>query len=346
MIPVGIDDGYAQTKSCFRASEGDDQRTMVLPSQGRTGPYALGGTEGDTPDCVYISDGERVTVDAGLVDPDDTRGDGYKLSALNRAMVMESLRLAGLDSRAALMQGICLVTGLPYSRYFTSSGEPNRDLIAAKAAQFRRHPVTRANGTPTAHLAAHAVSPEAVAALAAFEVEHKGGIGNGWAAVIDIGGQTTDIVLISRGAQGARIDHAHSTTSQTAMLSVHDYMRQHAQSRVLERPLSRRLCDMAVRAFVLNGQAVVRVDRADRDLSSMVADSLRAVGQSLGRSVDRALMAASADIDLVLVTGGGAQALAGSLGIQGAEIITDPETANARGFYYKAREMARQASGA
>ncbi|WP_297388413.1 ParM/StbA family protein [Acidiferrobacter sp.] len=346
MIPVGIDDGYAQTKACFRLLDTDDHRTMVLPSQGRSGPHALGGTEGDTPDCVYLSNDERITIDAHLVDPDDTRGDGYKLSALNRAMVMEALHQAGMDSHPALMQGVCLVTGLPYNRYFTAGGEPNRDLISAKMAQFRRYPVTRANGKPVAHLAAHAVSPEAVAALAAFEVENPGGIGNGWAAVIDIGGQTTDIVLISRNPQGARIDHAHSTTDQTAMLSVHDYMRRHAQSQMLGRPLSRRLCDTAVRQFVRNGRAVVRVDRAERDLSDMVADSLRAVGQSLGRTVDRALAAASADIDLILVTGGGAQALAGSLGIQGADIITDPETANARGFYYKAREMARQAAGA
>lgn len=345
MIPVGIDDGYAQTKSCFRAPDGEHHKTQVLPSQGRTGPYALGGVEGDTPDCVYLSDGEHITIDAGLVDPDETRGEGYKLSALNRAMVMESLHQAGLDGPESLMQGVCLVTGLAYSRYFTATGEPNRELIAAKTAQFRRHPVTRANGRPVAHLAAHAVSPEAVAALAAFEIE-RGAFGARWAAVIDIGGQTTDIVLIGRSPKGARIDHAHSETSHTAMLSVHDAMRQHPQGRLLERPLSRRHCDAAVREFVTYGRAVVRVDRLDRDLTDMVADSLRATGQGLGRVVDRALAAASADVDLVLVTGGGAQALAGSLGINGTEIMTDPETANARGFYYKAREMARQASGA
>lgn len=346
MIPVGIDDGYAQTKICFRVPEGEAlPKTQVLPSQGRTGPHALGGLEGDTPDSVYLSNGERITIDAGLVDPDETRGEGYKLSALNRAMVMESLHQAGLDAAAPLMQGVCLVTGLAYSRYFTAAGEPNRELIAAKTAQFRRHPVTRANGRPVAHLAAHAVSPEAVAALAAFEVEH-GALGGRWAAVIDIGGQTTDIVLIGHGPQGARIDHAHSETSQTAMLSVHDIMRQHAQSRLLDRPLSRRHCDAAVRQFVTHGRAVIRVGRIDRDLTDMVADSLRATGQGLGRVVDRALAAASADVDLVLVTGGGAQALAGALGINGVEIQDAPETANARGFYYKAREMVRQASGA
>ncbi|RCN55761.1 hypothetical protein [Acidiferrobacter thiooxydans] len=52
-IPVGVDDGYAQTKVC--SPDPASLRTdvpgipLVIPSRGRTGPASMGGAEGDVP---------------------------------------------------------------------------------------------------------------------------------------------------------------------------------------------------------------------------------------------------------------------------------------------------------
>lgn len=338
-IPVGVDDGYAQTKVCSpdpASLRSDVPGTpLVIPSRGRTGPAGMGGAEGDVPPSVYRCGHEVVTVDAGLIDPEETRGEQYKTSALNRAVVFHALHRAGLDEPLARGRGLCLVTGLPYSRYFAALGTRDKTQIEAKTRHYQQA-VTRLNGAPVARIIWHTVSPEAVAALAAHNVETRNA-GGRWSAVIDIGGQTTDIVLVTRNTDGVTIDHAHSATAKTAMLSVHDYMRQKIPN------LSRRACEDALRQFTRTGHARVRLERQDQDIADLVADSLAAVGAVIGRQADRLLAAASADIDLILVAGGGAEALGRFLRIQGVEIVTDPQTANARGFFYKARERVRAA---
>ena len=337
-IPVGVDDGYAQTKVCSPdpASLRPDVPglPLVIPSRGRTGPASMGGAEGDVPPSVYRCGHELVTVDAGLIDPEETRGEQYKTSALNRAVVFHALYRAGLDEPAARGRGLCLVTGLPYSRYFTAVGTRDNAQIEAKTLHYQQ-PVVRLNESPIARIVWHTVSPEAVAALAAHNVETRNP-GGRWSAVIDIGGQTTDILLVTRNTDGVTIDHAHSATAPTAMLSVHDYMRQKIPG------LSRRACEDALRQFTHTQRALVRLERQDQDISELVADSLAAVGAVIGRQADRLLAAASADIDLILVAGGGADALGRFLRIRGVEIVNDPQTANARGFFYKARERIRE----
>jgi len=317
-IDLGIDDGYACTKLAL-----PDGHLLVIPSTARAGRSNVSWMpRAKQLIFEYETDGNVYSV--GDIDAAPTRYDEYAFSGLNRVVVQHALQCAdleGVDVRA--------VSGLPVSAFYHRSGVRRADGIQRKRDSLKLH-VRPASGAVSADIVEHDVIPEALAAWYDHVIQEN----NGAAAldpdqvarsiaVIDIGGRTTDtVVVLDQG-----IVHASSRSVELGLLDVQrslgDRLEERFDLKRLEHRQLRRVMDTrSIRVFGRDYDVTAEIEAAKREL----VERLRAeIHRQLGRG---------ADLDCVLFVGGGALAL--------RELISDwfpnqktahkPAFANARGM--------------
>ncbi|MDE0411060.1 MAG: ParM/StbA family protein, partial [Gammaproteobacteria bacterium] len=292
-VVVGLDDGYALTKV---ALSGD--RLTVTPSRARVGRSGVTGVlqgrqqifEYETGDTVYS---------AGAVDGAPTRFEGYAWSGLNRVIVQHALQDAGLSGRT-----VHAVSGLPVSAFYRKSGALREELIGKKRDHLKQavHPL---NARP-AEIAFHDVIPEALAAWydhviverreEAVVDEKRLSVP---VAIIDIGGRTTDYVVV----QDQGIVHASSGSLPCGMLDV----KQNVADAILER------FDLETLGEQRLAQAIeyrkVRLQGQDHDIANLVDAAMDEVVERIHTETRRQL-GLGTELDCVLFAGGGTVALA------------------------------------
>lgn len=324
---VGLDDGFAKVKLVSEKTE------ISIPSRAREGVVGISGFGGESFAGIYrVGDGETWTVDPDISDTVDTRTEFYPYSGLNRALVMYALEKAGFTGKDEIL----LVTGLPIRDYYSGNGR-NEENIRAKESQFEKL-IESADGRPLPKIVKHMVSPEGVSAWLAYAKENKlkgGENAPKWIGIIDIGGNTTDIAVVSPRNQ--IMDHKHSGSRDLGVLQVHDRLRQGILSRHGIGTISPALCDEVVRLYTKTGKATVRLSRKEIDITDIIVDAIGAVGAQIGHAINLVMGKGMMDeVEHMIVVGGGALMFSDHLGIAGAEIPSEPEYANARGMYIRA----------
>ncbi len=317
-VAVGLDDGYALTKV---ALPGD--RLTVIPSRARIGHRGVSGVLDGEPRIFEYASGETV-YSVGAVDGAPTHFDGYAWSGLNRAIVQHALLAAGLAGRC-----VHVVSGLPVSTFYRKSGALREESIGKKRASLK-DPVCPLTDTPPAEIAFHEVIPEALAAWYDYVIIEQG---DGAVmdkqrlampiAIIDIGGRTTDYVVI----QDQGIVHGSSGSLKCGMLDV----RQRVADGLCERFDLEALSEPRVCAAIEHN--TVRLQGQDHDISSLVNDAKREVVERIFVESRRQL-GMGMELDGVLFAGGGTMALAAQLdGWFPHQVIAEHATfANARGM--------------
>lgn len=200
---VAVDDGYAVTKVVF--GNGVQFKYPSLMTLG------LVGMEESSPDLpgYWTTSGDKEAEDqvifsackASNINAVDTRFDEYPYSGLNRSMIHHALREAGLAGKQ-----IRLGTSLPVRTYYDSKGV-NKQNIERKRKSLLI-PVKAASGQPCASIGKSEVYAEGVSAWIDFAVTDKGEervVLDQPAAVVDIGGRTTDTVKILAGLTVERV---------------------------------------------------------------------------------------------------------------------------------------------
>ena len=317
-LRVGVDDGYAMTKVAL-----PDGRAFKIPSRARAGSSGVSaisdvGQAADL-DCGYETDGARYSV-ADYMEAEGTRFNEYPFSALNRVVIHHALRVAGLSGRR-----VEIATGLPVANYF-QDGKPDVDLIRRKIATLQVA-VQTVSGASGADIVAAYVHAEGVAAWMDYALDDKGDLTNvdmgAPAAVVDIGGRTTDCVLV---LPGWKVDHARSGTGDIGVLKLYDAIghRIRAKFSVDEIP-----------TFVLERAThdkKIKLWGKDHDISELVAISKREVGDQILREVQRRI-GSGHDLEKVLFVGGGAVVFDNlQTAFPNAIVAKEPEFANARGL--------------
>ena len=233
-LVVGLDDGHDTNKVVFgwdeatgawrygyhksRAVEGLQQ----VMSMG--GPDSAGGA--------YETAGKRYTVagSQNLLQALDTRMAGYPLSDLNRTLVTHSLSACGLGDTP-----IYLITGLPVDQYY-KDGAPNQDLIGKKIESLAQ-PVSRVGkGAALALIKGQSVVSEATAAFYDALIQHDGNydteiealIQRRPVAVMDMGGKTTDLVVVAENVSSVYKDQ--SGTKDIGVLQLLDQVAERIKS--------------------------------------------------------------------------------------------------------------------
>lgn len=317
-VAIGLDDGFAFTKVAL-----PDGRLVAIPSRARLGHGDVTWLNGLAPQLTeYTTDDTVYSV--GDVDGDPTHFDGYPFSGLNRVIVQHALQSAGLAGAS-----VHAVSGLPVSRFYRQDGQRRQDLITRKTQSLKR-PVQPHDGRPSAAIAFHAVMPEALAAWydqVIIETETGAKLDDKRLrrpiAVVDIGGRTTDYVVVADQA----LRHAHSGSLLGGLFDVRHAVAQAIQQRFDLDALSPRTLDAALQ------QGRIKLFGRDEDVAAIVATARRQLVERIHGETQR-LLGRGAELDQILFVGGGALALSDAIAdwFPNQQIAPHPAFANARGM--------------
>jgi len=304
VVQVGLDDGYAYTKLALA-----DGRLVAIPSRGRIGRAGVTLTaSGQQQIFEYDTQGCRYSV--GLVDGESTCYDGYPVSGLHRVIVQHALQEAKLAGRS-----VHVVSGLPVSSFYFPDGQKRAGVIELKRNSLKIpvQPVSTgglyAIQTLPVSVAFHEVIPEALAAwYDQVIVPRDEGVTldvrqvSATMAIVDIGGRTTDYVVVKDQA----IVHGSSGSLTKGLLDVHARVAQEIQKRfdlgsLGEQCLAAAVADRTVR---LHGKA--------HDVSDIVAAAKHELIEQIHAETQRQL-GRGAELDAVILVGGGSAALASDL---------------------------------
>ena len=321
---AGLDDGYAYTKVAL-----PDGRLVAVPSRARMGSAGVTWIRDDEQKIFEYETGGTV-YSVGAVDGEPTQFDEYPGSALNRVIVQHALQQAGFSGRS-----VHVVTGLPVSAFYRNDGEQRRQVIQAKTNSLKLtvEPVVShkaAHRMRKVSIAFHEVIPEALAAWYDFViVMTEDGVTldadrvNAPIAIVDIGGRTTDYVVV----QDQGIVHGSSGSLNCGMLNVKQSVANGIQQRFELGELGEQSISRAVETNRL------RLHGKDHDVSTMVADAKRELVERLYTETRRKL-GLGAELDRVLFVGGGSAALASDIAnwFPNQTIADHAAFANARGM--------------
>lgn len=336
---VGQDDGHDTIKTCTgwdpatnkfqygyhksRAVQGLEQ-VMALGRHGSSG-------------AAYATEDQRFTIADGqsLLRSLDTRMDNYALSALNRVLVNHSLSACGLEDTP-----IYLVTGLPVDQYYRN-GAPDEEKIGAKIRNLST-PVQRIGaGAGLAMIKKQGVLSEAIAAFydaliqpdGSLDAEIEGLISRRPIGVVDMGGKTTDIVVISENARSVYPDRSGTTNIGVLQLLDKVSERIKAEFQLNANPPTPYVEEACrTKRYELFGE--------EKDVSHIVEAACREfLAQVQNFFVSK--VGDGSDLGGILFVGGGTALILSALGVdafasvyKGRRIIADePEYANARGMW-------------
>ena len=315
---IGLDDGYAFTKVAL-----PDGRLIAIPSRaliGRANVTWLNGSE----QRVFEYETDDTVFAVGEVDGEPTHFDGYPFSGLNRAIVQHALHEAGLAGRS-----VHAVSGLPVSSFYLKDGSQRLEVVERKQASLKQ-PVQAVDGRQSAAIAFHEVIPEALAAWydhiisdtnegVQLESERLGVP----VAVVDIGGRTTDFVVVADQA----VRHNSSGSLRCGLLDLKRQVADAIRGRFDLEELSERVTEDAVR------HGSVRLFGKNHDVADQVRDARRQLVERLHAETQRQL-GRGAELERILFVGGGAVALADDIRdwFPNQAIAPHPAFANARGM--------------
>ena len=317
-IQVGIDDGFAYTKLAL-----PDGRLLATPSRAQIGRSKVSWiNQAERRIFEYETDGTTYSV--GDVDAVATRFEGFSCSGMNRAIVQHALQQAELGGSE-----VDAVSGLPVSTFYRNSGAKRCNAINDKQSNLLL-PVRPSGDALPVDIVFHQVIPEALAAWYDYVIVEKNGEGqldqtrvSVPIAVVDIGGRTTDTVVVRD--QG--ILHQSSGSFEFGLLDVKQALADALQERfdlelVADRLLTHAVQHKVVRLFGRDHEVAAEVAAAKQELVERLYAETR---RQLGRAID---------LDRVLFVGGGAVVLADHITdwFPNQLIAEQPAFANARGM--------------
>jgi plasmid segregation protein ParM len=317
-INIGLDDGYAFTKLALA-----DGRLVAIPSRARVGRANVTWlNEAQHKIAEYETEGRLYA--AGEIDGEPTYFEGYPFSGLNRVIVQHGMQQAKLGGHS-----VHAVSGLPVSAFYLKDGSQRTETLEKKRASLK-HPVDPIDGRLAASVAYHDVIPEALAAWYDHVITDKGGevtlaeerLGAP-IAVVDIGGRTTDYVVVADQA----VVHDASGSLLCGLLDVKRQVGEGIRAKYDLEVIGERAVEQAVQ------KGRVRLYGQDQDVSALVREAKQQVLERI-RTETRRQLGLGAELDRVLFVGGGTVALAEHVRdwFPNQAVAEHPAFANARGM--------------
>jgi plasmid segregation protein ParM len=317
-ISIGLDDGYAFTKLALA-----DGRLVAIPSRARVGRANVTWlNEARQKIAEYETEGTLYA--AGEIDGEPTYFDGYPFSGLNRVIVQHGMQQAKLGGHS-----VHAVSGLPVSAFYLKDGSQRAETVEKKRASLKQ-PVDPIDGRLAASIAFHDVIPEALAAWYDHVITAKGGevtlaeerLGAP-VAVVDIGGRTTDYVVVADQA----VVHDASGSLRCGLLDMKRQVGEGIRAKYDLEVIGERIVEQAAQ------RGTVRLYGQDQDVSALVREAKQQVIERLHAETRRQL-GLGAELDRVLFVGGGTVALAQHIRdwFPNQAVAEHPTFANARGM--------------
>jgi plasmid segregation protein ParM len=317
-ISIGLDDGYAYTKLALA-----DDRLVAIPSRARVGRANVTWLN-EAKHKIAEYEAEGTVYAAGEVDGEPTYFDGYPFSGLNRVIVQHGMQHAKLGGYS-----VHAVSGLPVSAFYLKDGSQRVETVAKKRASLKQ-PVDPIDGRLAASIAFHDVIPEALAAWYDHVITDSDGevtlaeerLGAP-IAVVDIGGRTTDYVVVADQA----VVHDASGSLRCGLLDVKKQVGEGIRAKYDLEEIGERTVEQAVQ------KGKVRLFGQDQDVSALVREAKRQVIERIHGETRRQL-GLGAELDRVLFVGGGTVSLAEHIRdwFPNQAVAEHPAFANTRGM--------------
>lgn len=331
---LAVDDGHNDTDVLWRDDQGMEH-LVRFESSAVPGKHGMLDLRGDSLSATYDTEGQSFTcgprrlLGAGL----DTRTTDYPLSPLNRVLVAHAVRQAGIGSDVP----VALATGLPLKEWISRNKDDRKQGKMRNLAL----PVVGNNGWVRPAIVWQDVYPEAISAY--VYGRSSGALPAGNAAIIDIGGRTTDIAVVIVDDHGVpdRIDIQRSGSEEFGMLQVRDVLGDLLAAHLQMDSVDDRMVDQVFTkgTALIYGESMDFSELVDRATQNVRTSILNAVRHRLG---------IGADLSSVWVVGGGAHRIDLSGGLPdrwNVVIAEEPEYANVRGMYIRMQTALGKSSG-
>lgn len=334
---VGVDDGHSCIKIYVGVSADlKEPIQFKMFSRAKVGVANMGDDDTINRELIVV-DGDTYTVNENIPDFESTQNDNYPLSKLNKALVYQALRKADVGR-----SNVVIATGLPVSKFYTTGMQKtmNKELLLKKKSHLMEisgvfNKFDQSRGLPQIHIVDHKVFCEANAAYYDVLLDDFGNITEiaedyelfeYGAAVIDIGGRTTDCVVINPG--GGSLNSNRSGTVNLGILDLMEELRNDLKtmnnwSFISEASLSRAM---------LTG--IYGVGGNKMDVSGLVDAHKERLFKRLESFIDSTIGDAS-DVPAIILVGGGSYILGETIKKKYTNLIIpeEQEFSNARGFY-------------
>lgn len=334
---VGVDDGHSCIKIYVGATlDSPEPIQLKMFSRAKIGVANMGDDDIINKELVVV-EGDTYTVNENIPDFESTQNDDYPLSKLNKALVYQALRKADIGRNK-----VKIATGLPVSRYYTTGMHKsmNKELLTAKKSHLLNmgHVYNKFDETkslPRIEVLDHKIFCEANAAYfdvlmddfgdltplaEEYEIHEYG------AAVIDIGGRTTDCVVINPG--GGSLNSARSGTSNIGILDLMEEFKNDLKDKYKWSFIS----ETALSNALITG--VYGAGARKTDVSELVIAHKERLFKRLESFISSTIGDAS-DVPAIILVGGGSYILQDIIQQRYPNVIIpeDREFSNARGFY-------------
>ena len=320
---IGTDAGCAGIKLAFRDNNGSIVE-FSNPSVAKLGKAAIGmgGVSGVTYEC----DGEEWSISESFFGCEDTRFDEYPFSSLNATLTAHTLLKAGLSGELRIS------SGLPINQYYDPLKGPRTDLIKRKHDQYK---LTVNKLGPDGFepvgldLKSFQVSPESLSGWADVCFDEDGSpcseVTNP-VGLVDIGGRTTDIAVVT-GGLSFNIEPEHTGTLKVGYLDLYEKLNELLSDRFHCGRFETPVLDHALRTGeikIFQDEPVEIVEQIEKAKKIISREIMREVGRKFSNVKSLAGIA---------YFGGGAEDMRADL-VKGQNVII-PERAqfaNARGY--------------
>jgi plasmid segregation protein ParM len=333
---VGLDDGH----NGIKIYAGKDVLTnkpiqFKMQSRGVVG-YASMGDPNKTEQEVILVNGEAYTISENLASYENTRNEEYATSKLSKALVYQALRLANLNCK-----NLKITSGLPVNRFYGGLNRSmNQELINQKKNNLLDmgdvyNLYDHKKGIEPIRIIDHKVLCEANAAFIDIIMDDDGNdteialdlelIEYG-AGIIDIGGRTTDCVVVN--PNGDTLNAARSGTKDIGILSLKDELSHEMKVKYNLNHIN----EAALTKAMVTGIYGTGLNK--RDISELLEQHKENLFNSISGFLDTTIGDGS-DLPAIILVGGGGYLLKDHIEAKYPNVIIpeDMEFANARGFY-------------
>jgi plasmid segregation protein ParM len=337
VLLVAVDNGHYGIKvySGLHGSQGYIESRCRIG--GSTSTELVSGSKpvGGERELVLVTEGQEYTT--GSIQAMPTTFTDYPTSPINRVLVHSALHQSGFSGTS-----VELLLGLPFSQFYDSSTESghNEKLIGGMEENVIS-PVSLTNSEPI-NIQKCSTLPEGMAAWFSYimsEAENdKGKVvvdfhkerAEETVVLIDIGGQTTEVVTVIGRAAQKNYSASFPLGSHRIMEELRRYITE--QSRV------QNISDSRVKQALINGKITISGNQID--CNNIIKNASEKLVHQIKAQVDTLTNDIEGDIDKRLFLGGTALTLKDSLlGWKNAEMLDNPLYANAIGSYLYAKYL-------
>lgn len=336
LMTVAVDDGFAYTKAARFDTQARRIETWSHPTCICSGVRSITSFSGTSRSVeVYETEGLFFTV-GNAMEQEETRFDGYPFSAQNAVMVHHVLL-----SNPAIASGsapLHVAASVPMSLFYDETG---REAMIERRRKSLMRPVVRQGSDKALRIERVDILPEAASSYIDYVVSDEGKQNFSTlpqVAIIDIGGRTTDVAVMIGGTS---IDRSRSGTEEIGVLDLLESIAAAVPAEVARQmgktvpcTIPARLVEAQLISFQKKGTAEIVLFGRRLDLTGIVERALEAFVRQIHARAQRRIEGISAQMEAILVTGGGAALTQSTLGEMYPHLIVpqDPQYSNVRGM--------------